>query len=45
MTLVIVLAGIIQFNGGKLKQAEDLMRFRRLLWVRIEIDQLKCVNC
>ena len=45
MTSVMVLTGIIQCNGGKLEQAEDLMRFRRLFWVRIEIDQLKCVNC
>ena len=34
-------AGFIHCNVGKLEEAEDLkMCFRRLLFVRIEIDQL-----
>ena len=34
------IAGFFQCSGGKLEEAEDFMCFRRVLRVRIEIDQL-----
>ena len=36
-----LLTGIIQYNGGKVEEAEDF----KCLCVRIEIDQLSYVNC
>ena len=44
--MVIVLAGVLQCKGGKLEEAEDFnICFRRLLCIKIEIDQLQCVIC
>ena len=41
-----LLAGVIQCNGGKFKEAEDFKCvFVVLFFVRIEVDQLLCVNC
>ena len=37
-----LLAGFLQCNGGKLEEAEY---FRRLMCVRIKVDQLLCVSC
>ena len=36
---------ISSFNGGKLEEAEDFKCVFVVYCVRIEIDQLQCVNC
>ena len=39
--LVKLLAGFLQYNGGKVEEAEDFqVWFRRLPFVQMEIDQL-----
>ena len=40
-----LLAGILQCNGGKLEEAEAFKCVFVVWCVRIEIDQLQCVNC
>ena len=40
-----VLAGVLQCNGGKLEEAEDFECVFVVYCLRIEIDQLQCVNC
>ena len=41
----LVLAGVLQCNGGSWKKLKNSNVFSSFLCVRIEIDQLQCVNC
>ena len=40
-----LLAGFLQCNGGKLDEPEDIKCVFIVYCVRIEIDQLLCMNC
>ena len=46
MQCSLIIGRVLQCNGRKLEEAEDFKCvFCRFLCVRIEIDQLQCVNC